>query len=233
MIADKNQNDLIMKTGWFKHIRPGNITICATALVLTLTAAATLSFRNEDGKYKSWDNIKALTARDSLVSVNSFMQVYKVLMSPRCMNCHPSGDIPLNGDDHHLHPQGVKRGIDGKGVYALKCTNCHQKQNTPGLNMPPGTTEEWHLPPADMKMVFQGKTPQELAEQMKDPKRNGGKSPHDLLEHVKTDLVKWGWNPGEGRTTPPLSYAEFVKQWNQWISSGAVAPAAGEKLARK
>ncbi len=42
-------------------------------------------------------------------------------------------------------------------------------------------------------------------EQLKDTKRNGGKSPHDLLEHVKTDLVKWGWNPGEGRSTPAPS----------------------------
>jgi hypothetical protein len=34
---------------------------------------------------------------DSTESVEAFMQVYKVLMSPRCMNCHPSGDIPLAG----------------------------------------------------------------------------------------------------------------------------------------
>jgi hypothetical protein len=29
--------------------------------------------------------------------------------------------------------------------------------NTPGLNMPPGKPK-WHLPPADMKMVFEGKS---------------------------------------------------------------------------
>ncbi|HEY1202421.1 MAG TPA: hypothetical protein VGE79_15635, partial [Niastella sp.] len=102
-----------MKTGWYNHIRPGNITLCATVITLALTLAATLGFKNDDDKYKSWDNIKAVTARDSLLSANAFMQVYKVLMSPRCMNCHPSGDIPLNGDDNHLHPQGVKRGPDG------------------------------------------------------------------------------------------------------------------------
>jgi hypothetical protein len=219
-----------MKNGWYNYKKPGRLTLCALAITMVVTAAAMLSFKNGDNKYKSWDNLKALTARDSLLSQNAFMQVYKVLMSPRCMNCHPSGDVPLNGDDNHLHPQGVKRGEDGKGLYALKCTNCHQTQNTPGLNMPPGTTEEWHLPPANMKMVFQGKTAHELATQLKDTKKNGGKSPHDMLEHVKTDLVKWGWKPGEGRTTPPLSYAEFTKQWNQWINSGAVVP--GEKLAK-
>lgn len=219
-----------MKTGWYKHIKPGRLTICATAIIMALTAATTLSFKSDKDKYSSWDNIRAVTARDSLVSQNAFMQIYKVLMSPRCMNCHPSGDIPLNGDDNHLHPQGVKRGTDGKGVYAMKCSNCHQTQNTPGLNMPPGA-EDWHLPPADMRMVFQGRSAPELAAQLKDTKQNGGKSPHDLIEHMKTDLVKWGWRPGEGRSIPPLSYAEFVKLWNQWINSGAVVP-GGEKLAK-
>ena len=36
-------------------------------------------------------------------------------MHPRCMNCHPSGDVPLQGDDSHLHVQNVKRGDDGQG----------------------------------------------------------------------------------------------------------------------
>ncbi|HET7002353.1 MAG TPA: hypothetical protein VFI33_13620, partial [Puia sp.] len=30
-------------------------------------------------------------AKDSVGSVKAFMKVYKVLMSPRCMNCHPAG----------------------------------------------------------------------------------------------------------------------------------------------
>ena len=37
------------------------------------------------------------------------------------MNCHPSGDIPLQGDDSHLHTMLPKRGKDGKGLYAMKC----------------------------------------------------------------------------------------------------------------
>ena len=45
----------------------------------------------------------------------AFLAAYKVLMHPRCMNCHPSGDVPLQGDDSHLHVQNVKRGEDGKG----------------------------------------------------------------------------------------------------------------------
>src|SRR6201992_457411 len=86
--------------------------------------------------------------KDSIGSVKAFMSVYKVLMSPRCMNCHPSGDAPLQGDDNHIHTMNVKRGIDGHGLYALKCQNCHQAQNTAGLHTPPGNPK-WALPPAD------------------------------------------------------------------------------------
>ncbi|WP_207515316.1 hypothetical protein [Longitalea luteola] len=33
----------------------------------------------------------------------AFAEAYAVFMHPRCMNCHPSGDVPLQGDDSHLH----------------------------------------------------------------------------------------------------------------------------------
>ena len=91
----------------------------------------------------------------------------QVLMHPRCMNCHPSGESPLQGDDSHVHMQNVKRGADGQGKYALKCANCHQDTNLPGANMPPGNPT-WHLPRKDMPLVFQGKSPRELADKLKD-----------------------------------------------------------------
>jgi len=161
--------------------------------------------------------------KDSAASVKAFASVYKVLMSPRCMNCHPSGDVPLQGDDSHLHTMLPRRGKDGKGLYAMKCGNCHQPTNTAGLNTPPGNPN-WHLPPGDMKMVFQGKTAHELAKQIVDPKLNGHKSMEKLLEHVSDTLVLWGWNPGEERTKPPLPYEEFKKAWTTWIETGAYAP---------
>lgn len=170
----------------------------------------------------------AYTKEDSIISQKAFLQVYKVLMSPRCMNCHPAGDVPLQGDDSHLHLQGVKRGPEGKGLYALKCSNCHQAANTPGLNMPPGVPD-WHLPPPTMRMIFQNRSPRDLALQMLDPKRNGGKSHRDLIEHMKTDLVSWAWHPGDGRTKPPLSYQAFTAQFRLWIDKGAVAPSVDAK----
>jgi hypothetical protein len=158
-------------------------------------------------------------------SAAAFLEAYKVFMHPRCMNCHPKGDAPLQGDDSHPHLQLVKRGPDGKGKYAMKCGTCHQDHNLPGENMPPGNPN-WHLLTPEMPMVFEGKTPRELALQMVDPKQNGGKSLEQLFHHVAEDsLVLWGWDPGEGRTKPPLTHEEFTKVMRTWIDGGAVAPA--------
>jgi len=157
-------------------------------------------------------------------SAEAFKEAYKVLMHPRCMNCHPAGDAPLQGDDSHIHAQNVTRGPDGKGLYAMKCSNCHQAANTPGENMPPGDPD-WHLPPANMKMVFQGKTVAQLAAQLKDPKQTG-KTLQQMLKHVEEDhlVINSGWNPGDGKTTPPLSHAEFAAKFREWIEKGAVIP---------
>lgn len=167
---------------------------------------------------------KAAKAKDPELSKAAFKEAYKVFMHPRCMNCHPIGTAPLQGDDSHPHIQNVKRGEDGKGLFALKCTNCHQTTNLPGENMPPGNPT-WHMLSREMPMVFEGKSPAELAAQMKDPKQNGGKSLEQLFHHVAEDkLVLWGWDPGEGRTKPPLSHEEFTKQMRIWIDNGAEVP---------
>lgn len=203
----------------------GDIFSVKTATVLSLflfiIAVAASAFRKDDTPV----NKVRLSApnRDSVESVKAFATVYKVLMSPRCMNCHPAGDVPLQGDDSHLHTMAPKRGTDGKGVYAMKCANCHQETNTPGLHTPPGNPD-WHLPPADMKMVFQGKTPHELARQLVDKKKNGNKDLKKLIGHVDDGLVLGAWNPGEGRTLPPVSHAEFKKAWLTWLNKGAYAP---------
>jgi cytochrome c5 len=199
---------------------PGKNNITALLFVVSAVAAVALSFGTANNTAPVHDKVKD----DSAVSKKAFLAAYSVLMHPRCMNCHPTGDAPLQGDDSHVHTMGVKRGHDGKGMYALKCSNCHQAENTPGLHQPPGNPN-WHLPPEDMKMVFQGKSPRELAATLLDPKLNGGKSKEQLIEHVTFDkLVVGCWNPGEGRTLPPLPHDEFAKQVKLWIETGAYLP---------
>lgn len=194
-------------------------TIIIITIIVSVIGLLTSGFRINDNVTK----IESTEKPDSVASVTAFMKVYQVLMSPRCMNCHPAGDIPLQGDDSHLHTMSPKRGKDGKGLYAMKCMNCHQPTSTPGLYTPPGNPK-WALPPADMKMVFQGRSPRELALQIMDFKRNGHKNKAQLLAHAKDALVKVAWNMGEGRKPPPISYNEFVAAWNEWINKGGIAP---------
>jgi hypothetical protein len=74
-------------------------------------------------------------------------------------------------------------------------------------------------------MIFLGRTPAELCKQIKDPQQNGGRSLEQLLHHVADDnLVGWGWNPGDGRTLPPLTRPETVAQMKIWIDGGAACP---------
>lgn len=193
-------------------------TTITMALILSVISICLLSFKPGNGEVND-----DLINQDSIASVKAFEQVYKVLMSPRCMNCHPSGDIPLQGDDSHLHTMFPNRGEDGKGMYAMKCTNCHQPENTAGLHTPPGNPN-WHLPPADMKMVFQGRTPHQLAKQLMDPKQNGNKTKAQLMEHAHDGLVMSAWTPGEGRTLPPMSHEAFTKAWITWLEKGGYAP---------
>jgi len=146
-------------------------------------------------------------------------------MHPRCMNCHPDGDAPLQGEDSHPHIMNVQRGPDGKGLYALRCSNCHQLTNLPGKGMPPGNPM-WHLPPKALPMVFQGRTPAELAKQFKDPDQNGGRTLQQLLNHVSDDqlVIRSGWSPAEGCEKVPMPHKEFAAKMREWIEKGAAIP---------
>ncbi len=148
-----------------------------------------------------------------------FLDVARVLRSPRCANCHPDGDRPLQRDDGRVHAQNVTRQFEQLGG---KCGTCHQPFNLNGAHMPPGAPN-WHLAPRSM--AFVNRTPAELCRQLKDPAKNGGKTLEQLLHHVKEDaLVKWGFAPGDGRSKPPLSHEAFVARFAAWVEQGGPCP---------
>ena len=66
--------------------------ISVIAIVLLIVVFINLGFKNEPATTIQKNEI---VNKDSVESVKAFMKVYKVLMSPRCLNCHPSGDVPL------------------------------------------------------------------------------------------------------------------------------------------
>src|SRR5439155_23055012 len=112
------------------------------------------------------------TAQRNAAAAAASQAMLPVLHHPRCMNCHSAGDLPRQGDDGHPQTMNVRRGPEGQGVTAQKCSTCHQDHNLAGEHTPPGAAE-WHLPPANMPMVWQGLSSRQLCELFKDPKRNG------------------------------------------------------------
>lgn len=150
-----------------------------------------------------------------------FLTIHRVLTSPRCMNCHPKGDVPLQGDDSRPHAMNIRRGLEEVG---MSCQTCHQEKPVVVENGPPGAPH-WHLPPQETPMVFEGLGPSALCEQLKDPARNGQRSLDDLIHHVESDaLVLWGWSPGPGRTPVPVPHSEVVAAFRAWKNLGGSCP---------
>src|SRR5947209_5513300 len=119
------------------------------AAALLLAAACTHGGAQPDGRAAATSAAGDATA--------SFEVVRAVLQSPRCVNCHPAGDAPTQGDAMAVHAQYVQRGPEGRGVAGANCASCHGKANTPdsyGEHMPPGVSTGWRLPPPETPMVF-------------------------------------------------------------------------------
>lgn len=216
--------------------QPRTISITLAIMVMSFAGVtanaqqATLS--NRLGSARAFASTAASTdaapvtavVSDDAAAQAAFNRAWTVFNSPRCRNCHPAGDAPLQGDDSHVHIQNVKRGPDGHGVYGMKCNTCHQLANTPGDNMPPGNPK-WSLPLPNMKMVIVGETPGQFCRQLKDPAQNGGRTLAQIITHVSSDdLVGWAWNPGDGRTLPPLTRPEFAAAMREWVKNGAACP---------
>ena len=109
-----------------------------------------------------------------------FAEAAKVVTGPRCMNCHPAGDHPTQGDNEHVHEPAAFRGEAGVGVPGLPCISCHNDKNFPlavgaaSYQSIPGDPR-WGLAPIEMS--WQGKTPAEICRQIKiRPATAGGAS---------------------------------------------------------
>src|SRR5678815_37175 len=158
-------------------------------------------------------------------------QVYSVLVSPRCINCHTATNYPQQGDDRHRHFANVVRGPEGKGVPGLNCISCHQEQNADSTGVPGGPN--WHLAPLSMQWQDVNDRPMSSAavcRAVTDRAKNEDMDGPELLKHhAEADLVLWAWNPGKRpdgtmRTTPPISHQEFVAASRTWVEAGTPCP---------
>lgn len=168
---------------------------------------------------------------DDATAAAAFEAIVPVLRHPRCMNCHSKGDYPRQGDDNHPHIMQVRRGRNGAGEGVVGCSSCHQEQNLAGLHTPPGAPD-WSMPSPAMPMIWEGLSDRQLCELFRDPNQNGGRDPQQIVEHMQTPLVMWGWHPGEGRTPVPMPQREFLSKVQDWASKGAACPRPGAPPSR-
>jgi hypothetical protein len=163
--------------------------------------------------------------------LGAWQQVYSVLISPRCINCHTASNYPEQGDNRARHFANVVRGAGGTGVAAFRCVTCHQKENADSTGVPGG--KNWHLAPLSMKWQDLNDQPLSSAavcRAITDRARNGGLDGAGLLKHhTEEPLVLWAWSPGRRvdgsmRTLPPLTHDEFVGATKRWVDARMPCP---------
>ena len=192
-------------------------------------ALTSVSVAQDANALRSAESFKSI-ADEQARSVALFEEAGKVIQHPRCVNCHPTTDRPLQGMNMHLHQPPVFRGDGGMGLMGMQCNTCHGADNikvvgqSDTLQSIPGNPA-WHLAPIEMAWV--GKSLGDICQQLKDPQRNGGRDLSKIVEHMAHDsLVGWGWNPGDGREPAPGTQAEFGDLIKAWVDTGAACPAS-------
>ncbi len=196
-------------------------TAAALALGLSLQASAEPPATSEARALRAVRSFAAISDAQAR-SVALFTEAGQVLLHPRCVNCHPAGERPLQGEDGRAHQPPVRRGAGGHGSAGLHCAACHMAQNFDEVGLPGSAS--WHLAPPSM--AWQGRSLGHICEQLKDRTRNGGRELSEVVEHVRQDaLVAWAWAPGTGREPPPGTQAQFADLIEAWVQSGAACPA--------
>lgn len=192
--------------------------IVATLAIGMMTAYAATGVKPDElASPESFSGLTDTAARSAAI----FTELGKVLTSPRCLNCHPAGDRPRQGDQARLHQPPVERGIDGHGSDAMRCATCHRDANFDPGRVP--GHPEWHLAPREM--AWEGKSVAQICAQIKDPARNGNRPVQALVDHIGKDtLVGWAWSPGFGRTPAPGTQAKAGALVEAWVTSGAACP---------
>jgi cytochrome c5 len=195
--------------------------LCAALLVAGVAAVAARVAVGQSARELRPPEDFAAIADEAERSAALFAEAGKVLQHPRCLNCHPAGDTPLQGEEGRVHEPPVARGADGFGLVGMRCQTCHQDQNFDPAGVP--GAPQWHLAPAEMAWV--GKSLGAICLQIKDPARNGDRGLDAIVKHMAEDaLVVRAWAPGAGREPAPGDGATFARLIAAWAQSGAACP---------
>ncbi|MEL6133015.1 MAG: hypothetical protein AAFR59_06580 [Bacteroidota bacterium] len=157
-------------------------------------------------------------------SLTAFNKMMDVLTHQRCLNCHPSDNVPKQGEDSHPHRFDITR--ENASGAATNCNTCHQASNNDFSGVP--GAPEWSLAPHSMR--WEGLSRIEIAQSMMNRANNGNRSAADIMHHLtEHELVLWAWEPGidaagNERELPPVPKDEYIAAVKKWIELGAVIP---------
>jgi hypothetical protein len=166
--------------------------------------------------------------------LETWKRIEAVVTHPRCANCHVGPDnIPMwtvaGENKSRPHGMNIHAGDSRIGAETLACSTCHVTSTAPNEvpHAAPHVGIDWQLAPVEF--VWFGKSGAEICQQMRDPKRNGGRDAAGLVEHLRHDaelngFIPWGWNPGGGRDTPPGTFEDHVKDVAMWGAAGQPCP---------
>ena len=167
----------------------------ACGIALPLAVLALMPALDFDAAAQSTTGLRPPPSFSTIADEGQRSQAYftefgKVLTHPRCLNCHPAGDRPHQGEHGRLHQPPVERGLDGFGYVSRRCPICHQQANFDPGRMP--GHPEWHLAP--FEMGWQDKSLHDICVQIKDPARLA--ADRSAISFITSARTRWSAGPG-------------------------------------
>ena len=199
--------------------------------VSSLTALTEIVVAKDEAPNKDALRPGSVSRADGL---KAWKRIEAVVTHPRCANCHVDAKAipiwtPAGESKPRVHGMNIHGGESRIGAEKLACQTCHVTSAMPNDPAPAPLHAgiDWQLAPVDF--IWFDKSGAEICQQLRDPKRNGGRDAVGLLEHLRHDaslngFIPRGWAPGAGRTTPPGTFEDHVKDVAVWGAAGQPCP---------
>ncbi|GAB2176792.1 hypothetical protein [Dongia sp. agr-C8] len=166
--------------------------------------------------------------------LEAWKRIEAVVTHPRCANCHVDANAvpiwtPAGETKNRVHGMNIHGGESRIGAELIPCATCHVTSTTANdpAPAPPHAGIDWQLAPVEF--LWFGQSGATICAQLRDPKRNGGRDAEGLIEHLRHDaslsgFIPRAWAPGEGRTTPPGTFEDHVRDIALWGAAGQPCP---------
>ena len=157
-----------------------------------------------------------------------FNEVAKVVTHPRCMNCHPAGEHPTQGNDQHEHMPPTCAARPASASPGVLLGLPHREELHAGRHRRDATRAFRAIRAGSSRRSrWRGRASRSArsASSSRTRSATAARSLALLHEHfAKDDLVAWGWAPGEGREPAPGTQQQLGELAQAWIDTGAECP---------